>query len=105
MKWRGDDALRSEATRRFILESQEGLGIAGAPDVASIEASTESLRDRDGPSDQSDGVAREGDGRADPRSYGDRARGISSRVRGFISNILAADSEATETLQINLRDF
>jgi hypothetical protein len=81
MKWRGDDALRSGATRRFILEGQAGLGIGGEPDFGQFDATAASILNGDAAGDQGDGVAGGGDGRADPRRYADRARDISSRAR------------------------
>jgi len=104
MKWRGDDALRSGATERFILESQAGLGIRGEPDVDQFDTTAASLLDGDVTRDEGDGRPRERDGRADPRRFADRARGLSGRARSFIANILAADERATDALKIDAPD-
>jgi hypothetical protein len=100
MKWKGDDAIRPEATRRFILESQEGLGIGSGTDVAGLEASQSRLPDGTVAGNQSDGRTGQGDGRADPGRYGDRARSVSGRARSFVENILAADQRAIKALKL-----
>lgn len=100
MKWRGDDAIRPEATRRFILESQAGLGILGEPNTFAVKAAAGRVFDSDGQSDQGDGLSGQGDGRADPRRFADRARGVSGRVRSFVKNILDADERALKALKL-----
>ena len=100
MKWRGDDAARSGATRRFVLESQDGLGVRGVDDLGEHQAAIGRIRDGDVEGDQGDGVAGGGDGRADPRRYADRARGVSSRTRGFVQNLLSADQRAIDALKL-----
>jgi hypothetical protein len=91
MKWRGDDAIRPEATRRFILESQEGLGIRGNANIDQQQATAERVLGGDGARDEGDGVAGEGDRRTDPRRFADRARGVSGAVRSYVENILAPE--------------
>ena len=81
MKWRGDDALRADATRRFVLEGQAGLGVGRSADVNQQRATAGRILGGDGQGDQGDGVAGGGDGRADPRRYADRARDVSGRAR------------------------
>ena len=100
MKWRGDDALRSDATRRFVLEGQAGLGIRGVPDAGQVDATPAGVLDVAEPSDQGDGVAGAGDGRADPRRYADRARDVSGRARDFVRNVLDADAKAIDALKL-----
>jgi hypothetical protein len=101
MKWRGDDAIRPEATRRFILESQAGLGIRGGTNVDGLRTARRRVSDGPRPSDQGDGLAGQGDRRADPRRFADRARGVSSTVRGYVENILAADARAIKALKLS----
>lgn len=100
MKWRGDDAVRPEATRRFILESQAGLGIRGVADVEQFAAARGRVRRSDVAGDQGDGLPGQGDGRADPRRFADRARGVSDTVRSYVENILAADARAIKALKL-----
>jgi hypothetical protein len=100
MKWRGDDALRSDATRRFVLEGQAGLGIRGEPDLDQLDATAASILDGDVAGDEGDGVTRAGDGRADPRRYADRARAVSGRARDFVRNVLDADTKAIDALKL-----
>ena len=83
MKWRGDDAIRSEATKRFVTESQDGLGIRGDADLNQLDAETQSVLEGATAGNEGDGVTRQGDGRADPRSFADRARSVSGRARSF----------------------
>lgn len=100
MKWRGDDAARSEATRRFVKESLEGLGFGANEDVGAVEAATAGVLDSDGLGDQGDGVTGQGDGRADPRRFADRARDVSGRARDFVENLLKADDRAITALKL-----
>jgi hypothetical protein len=100
MKWRGDDAARSEASKRFVLEGQDGLGIRGEPDVSQIDAEAASVLDGDVAGDQGDGVTGQGDGRANPRRFADRARDVSGRARDFVQNILRADDTAIKALKL-----
>lgn len=100
MKWRGSDALRAEATRKFILEGQEGLGIGSGPDVGQQQAEAARVLGGDGPSNQSNGRSGQGDGRADPGRYADRARGVAGRARDFVENLLAADQRAIKALKL-----
>jgi hypothetical protein len=100
MKWRGDDAARSEASKRFVLEGQDGLGIRVEPDVGQLDAEAAGVFDGDVAGDQGDGVTGQGDGRANPRRFADRARDVSGRARDFVQNILKADDSAIKALKL-----
>jgi hypothetical protein len=100
MKWRGDDAARSEASKRFVLEGQDGLGIRGEPDLVQFDTEAASILDGDVAGDQGDGITGQGDGRANPRRFADRARDVSGRARDFVQNILKADDSAIKALKL-----
>lgn len=100
MKYRGSDAARSEATRRFILEGQDGLGIGNDPDVVQVKATTGRIFDGGQPGDQGNGVAGEGDGRANPGRFRNRAGGLAGEGRTYVRNVLAADQRATDALKL-----
>lgn len=100
MKWRGDDAIRPEATKRFVLEGQDGLGIRGDADFDQFDAEAQSVLEGDAAGNEGDGVTGQGDGRANPRSFADRARSVSGRARVFADNVMAADEAATKALKL-----
>jgi len=100
MKWRGDDAIRSEATKRFVLEGQDGLGIRSGADLDEFKAAQRRLPDGAPAGNEGDGVTGQGDGRANPRRFADRARSVSGRARSFANNVIAADEAATNALKL-----
>lgn len=99
MKFRGSDAVRSEATKRFILEGQDGLGILDKP-LAEFQAERDSLYEGAAADDGRGGRAGEGDGRADPRGFRDRAGSLAGESRTYVRNVLAADKRATDALKL-----
>lgn len=99
MKYRGSDAVRATATERFILEGQDGLGILDGS-LAAFQAERDSLYEGTAADDGRGGRAGEGDGRADPRRFRDRAGGLAGEGRTYVRNVLAADQRATDALKL-----
>lgn len=100
MKYRGSDAVRSEATRRFILEGQDGLGLGDLQQPAEFQTAQRRVLEGVAADDGRGGRAGEGDGRADPGSFRDRAGGLAGESRAYVRNVLAADQRATDALKL-----
>ena len=86
MKYTGDNDVnaRREATRRFVLEGQDGLGIREL-ELDVYTAAQERIFDGDktgGGSERQSTV--QGDGFANPRGFRDRADRVADRSRSFI---------------------